>query len=83
VNHSSSEANFEAYSKKFLKKIKYFESQEGSQKSEAQFAALNLDLNYSIGIFYIEPTLYLDYYLPKTNQSRLSDIYVINVGLTF
>jgi hypothetical protein len=83
VNHSSSEANFEAYSKKLLKKIKHFESQEGSQKFAAQSAALNLDLNYSIGIFYIEPTLYLDYYLPKTNDSRLGEIYLINVGVTF
>jgi hypothetical protein len=55
------------------------------QASEFQMQSigLNLDLNYSIGNFNIEPQLYLDYYVRSTNTKRTTAIFMLNVGYTF
>ena len=55
------------------------------QASEFQMQSigLNLDLNYSIGNFNIEPQLYLDYYVRSTDTKRTTAIFMLNVGYTF
>jgi hypothetical protein len=82
-DHKSDAADFAAYTKKELKKIKHIISQTGKQVFELQSAGCNLDLTYNAGIFFIEPNIYFDYYLPKTNDNRLSQIYTISAGITF
>ena len=83
VSHKSTTANYNSFTKKLSKRIRHFQSQAGNNKYEAQSLGLDLDLNYSIGIFYFEPELYLDYYLPKTNDKRLTQIFNFNIGITF
>jgi hypothetical protein len=50
---------------------------------EAQSVALSLDLNYSIGNFTFLPQLYLDYYLPKTDEKRFTQTFTLSVGYSF
>ncbi|MEP6950094.1 MAG: hypothetical protein ABI863_12490 [Ginsengibacter sp.] len=84
VSHRSTIANYNSFTKKLSKRIRHFQSQESNNaKYEAQSIGLDLDLNYSIGIFYVEPELYLDYYLPKTNDTRFTQIFNVNIGITF
>ncbi|MEP6926312.1 MAG: hypothetical protein ABI834_01690 [Ginsengibacter sp.] len=83
VSHKSSTTNYDSYTKKLSKRIRHFQSQSGNNKYEAQSLGLDLDLNYLIGIFYLEPELYLDYYLPKTNDKRFTQIFNFNIGITF
>ena len=54
-----------------------------TSKFQMQSIGLNLDLNYSIGNFNIEPQLYLDYYVRSTDTKRTTAIFMLNVGYTF
>jgi hypothetical protein len=83
VSHKSTTTNYNSFTKKRSKRIRNFQSQAGKKKYQAQSLGLDLDLNYSIGIFYFEPELYLNYYLPKTNDKRLTQIFNFNIGITF
>ncbi len=82
VNHKSTLTNFNTFTKNKLKRIRHFQT-SGKNKYELQSIGLDLDLNYSIGIFYMEPELYIDYYLPKTNDNRFIQIFNFNIGITF
>jgi hypothetical protein len=33
--------------------------------------------------FFIEPVVYLDYYLPETTENRFSAIFSVNAGFSF
>ena len=83
VSHKSTVTNYNSFTKKLSKRIRHFQSQTDNIKYEAQSIGLDLDLNYFIGIFYFEPELYIDYYLPKTNDKRLTQIFNFNIGITF
>jgi hypothetical protein len=83
VSHKSTLANYNAFTKKLAKRIRHFQSQAGNSKYEAQSLGLDLDLNYSIGKFYVEPEAYMDYYLPNTNDNRFTQIFNVNIGITF
>jgi len=52
-------------------------------KFEMQSVAASFDFNYGVGKFFLQPDLYLDYYLPQTKSKRLSVIFSITAGLTF
>jgi hypothetical protein len=54
-----------------------------NDKFQLQSIGLNLDLNYTIGKFTLEPVLYLDYYLPQTDQKRFTQVFNIDLGFTF
>ena len=43
----------------------------------------NLALIYSIGIFYFQPQIYLDYYLQSTDTKKFTQIFNLNAGITF
>jgi len=58
-------------------------TQNGSTGFALQSAAFSLDLLYGIGKFYIEPNIYLDYYLPSTTAKRVSTFYSITAGISF
>lgn len=83
VSHKSTTTYYYSYTKKLSKRIRHFQSQSDNNKYHAQSLGLDLDLNYLIGIFYLEPELYLDYYLPKTNDKRFTQIINVNIGITF
>jgi len=84
VSHKSTVTNYNSFTKKSLRRVRHFESSETvNDKYEAQSLGLDLDLNYMVGIFYFEPELYLDYYLPQTTDKRFSQIFNVNIGITF
>ena len=83
VSHKSSAQLYNSYTQKKLKKLRRFQSSASESKYEIQSVGLDLDLNYSIGKFYIEPEIYLDYYLPKTDSKAFTQIFNFNIGITF
>ena len=83
TSHTSTLANFNAFTKKRLRRIRHFQSQGNNKNYELQSVGLDLDVNYSIGKFYFEPDLYLNYYLPNTNDNRFTQIFNFNIGITF
>ena len=54
-----------------------------SDKFQLQSIAASFDLTYSIGKFFLQPNLYLDYYLPSTTAKRFSAIYSVTAGFSF
>ncbi len=83
VYHTSSLENYKSFTKKQIKRIRHFQSQSDNDKFDLQSLGLDLDVNYVIGKFYIEPEIYLDYYLPTITDNRFSHIYSLNIGITF
>lgn len=56
---------------------------QGSNSFKAQSVALSMDLNYAVGNFTVLPQLYLDYYLPETDEKRFTQTFVLSVGYSF
>ena len=83
ISHTSSLSNYNAFSKLSLKRIRHFQSQVNNKNYQLQSIGFDLDINYSIGKFYLEPDLYLNYYLPDTNDNRFTQIFNFNIGITF
>ncbi len=50
-----------------------------------QSIGLNVDMRYMIGKFYLQPQLYIDYYLPSldSDSKRFSQLFTFNIGYTF
>jgi hypothetical protein len=55
----------------------------GNSKFQMQSLAASLDCTYTVGKFYIQPVVYLDYYLLETTAQRLTVIYSFTAGLSF
>lgn len=83
VSNKKSLQLYNTYVKRRLKRLQRFQSSAGENKYEIQSAGLDLDLNYTIGKIYLEPELYLDYYLPNTDDKRFTQIFNFNIGITF
>jgi len=83
ISHTSNLANYSAFTKRRLKRIRHFQSQSANQNFQLQSIGFDLDLNYSIGKFYLEPDLYLNYYLPDTHDNRFTQTFNFNIGITF
>jgi hypothetical protein len=56
---------------------------EATNKFQVQSLAASFDFTYSIGKFFLQPNLYLDYYLPETTAKRLATIFSVTAGLSF
>jgi hypothetical protein len=56
---------------------------ESSNKFQMQSVATSFDFTYSIGKFFLQPNVYLDYYLPETTGNRLSAIFSLAAGFSF
>ncbi len=56
---------------------------ESNNKFQIQSVAASFDLTYGVGKFFLQPNLYLDYYLPETTVNRLSTIFSITAGFSF
>lgn len=52
-------------------------------KFNLQSIAFSLDVDYSIGSFYLRPQLYIDYYLPATTSNRLTATFNCVLGVSF
>ncbi len=83
VNNKKRIQLYNTYVKRRLKRLQRFQSSPGKSNYELQSLGFDLDLNYGIGKFYFEPELYLDYYLPKTDDKRFTQIFNFNIGITF
>jgi len=68
---------------RFLQRRNRLSRLSGKNSFSAQSAALSLDLNYNIGKFTLMPQLYLDYYLPATEEKRFTQTFTMSVGYTF
>ncbi len=72
---------------RFPRVKQFFKSKYGDGTTSSSFAlqSLNLsaDLLYSVGKFYAEPLLFLDYYLPATTEKRLTAVFSFTVGVSF
>lgn len=83
ISHKSSTNYFNSFTKKRLKKRKHFLNSSDNSMFEIQTLALDLDATYTIKKFYIEPEVYLEYYLLKTEDKRLTPLLNITVGFIF
>ncbi len=68
---------------RFLKRRNRLPKLSGKNSFSAQSAAISLDLHYAIGKFSIMPQLYLDYYLPKTDEKRFTQTFTMALGYSF
>jgi hypothetical protein len=73
--HTNKLFNRPAFSK--LKRVEY------TGKFQIQSLAASLDCTYTIGKFYIQPVVYLDYYLLETTAQRFTVIYSFTAGVSF
>ena len=67
------------------RKRNFREKSQGSYTSKFTLQSLGLDLegDYNIGKLDIEPNLYIDYYLPKTQGKRITTVFSINFSYSF
>jgi hypothetical protein len=56
---------------------------EFNNKFQLQSIAASFDFTYMFKKFFIEPVVYLDYYLPETTENRFSAIFSVNAGFSF
>ncbi len=66
-----------------ISKLSTIKKVESNNKFQVQSVAASFDLTYRIGKFFLQPNLYLDYYLPETTSQRLSTIFSVTTGFTF
>lgn len=66
-----------------LKRLRRLSKFQGKNDFAAQSVALNLDFNYSAGKFSFAPQVYLDYYLPATEEKRFTQLYAFTIGYSF
>jgi hypothetical protein len=55
----------------------------GSDKFKFQSIGFSAAATYYFGKFYLQPRLYLDYYLPSTTEDRLTSLYSVTAGFSF
>jgi hypothetical protein len=66
-----------------IRKLTTVKKAEITNKFQLQSIAASFDFTYSVGKFFLQPNLYLDYYLPETSSNRLSAVFSVTAGLTF
>ena len=81
--HKVTSANAALVNARRKKKTARNNTISANDKFQFQSLGLNLDLNYTFGKFNLEPVLYLDYYLPKTDQKRFTQVFNVDLGFTF
>lgn len=68
---------------RFLKRRNRLPRLSGKNSFAAQSVALSLDLTYGIGNFTVLPQVYLDYFLPATDEKRFTQTFTLAVGYSF
>jgi hypothetical protein len=66
-----------------IRKLNTVKKVESNNKFQVQSVAASFDLTYGVGKFFLQPNLYLDYYLPETSGQRFSTIFSVNAGFSF
>ena len=65
----------------------YLKARYGDGSASASFNVQSLaflaELTYYYGKFYCQPQLYLDYYLPSTDEKRLTTLFSVTTGFSF
>lgn len=56
---------------------------EATNKFQLQSVAASFDFTYGIGKFFLQPNVYLDYYLPETTAARFAAIFSVTAGVSF
>ncbi len=54
-----------------------------TQNFQLQSLAFLTQLTYYYGKFYLQPQIYLDYYLPATTEKRLTPLFSVTAGVSF
>ena len=57
--------------------------QAATNKFQLQSIAASVEMTFSVGKFFLQPNIYLDYYLPSTKAKRLSSVYSLTAGFSF
>ncbi|MFS8082021.1 MAG: hypothetical protein ACMG51_01110 [Ginsengibacter sp.] len=83
ISHKSVTNYFNSFTKKRLKKRRNYLNPSYNSMFEIQTLALDLDATYSLKKFYIEPEIYLEYYLLKTEEKKLTPLLNITAGFIF
>ncbi len=83
VNDKQSVQEYNNYVKRKLKRLQRFQSTTAGSSFEIQSVGFDLNVNYAISKVYFSPEIYLDYYLPKTEDKRFTQIFNFNIGITF
>lgn len=81
ISHSNSFFNRRVIVQNYLKRR--FGDGTAAEKFNLQSLAFSADLIYYYGKFYLQPQLYLDYYLPTTTEKRLTSLFTITAGFSF
>jgi hypothetical protein len=56
---------------------------ESDSKFQFQSLAASVSVNYQYKKFFIEPNIYLDYYLPATSYRKFTTVFSLSVGFVF
>ncbi|MEO6868106.1 MAG: hypothetical protein ABI168_00590 [Ginsengibacter sp.] len=83
VSHKSSANYFNSFTKKRLKRKRQYLNPSYNSMFEIQTLALDLDITYSYKKFYIEPEIYLEYYLLQTDEKKLTPLLNLTAGFIF
>lgn len=81
ISHSSSLNNRRPFVQNYLKS-RYGDG-SSSESFNLQSAAFLAAVTYYYGKFYLQPQLYLDYYLPSTSEKRLTSLFSVTAGFSF
>ncbi len=65
-----------------IRKLNTIKKVESNNKFQLQSVAASFDFTYGIGKFFLQPNLYLDYYLPETTTNRFSTIFSVTAGVS-
>ncbi len=65
------------------RRVKRSTTEDGSSKFAFQSVALSVDLTYTYGKFFLQPNVYVDYYLPKTTENRSTVVFSVTAGFSF
>jgi hypothetical protein len=86
VINCGSDKNTQTHTNKIydrIRKLNSVKKVESNNKFQLQSAAASFDFTYAIGKFFLQPNLYLDYYLPETTANRFSAIFSVTAGVSF
>ena len=85
IVNSGSDKNTQTHTNKIydrIRKLNTIKKVESNNKFQLQSVAASFDFTYGIGKFFLQPNLYLDYYLPETTTNRFSTIFSVTAGVS-
>ncbi len=68
---------------RFLSRRRRIPRLQGKNSFQAQSLGMSLNLTYSTGKWSFMPQCYLDYYLPATDEKRLTTTFAVTAGYSF